>query len=132
MTTDLLVDANAVTSMNAIGRSLAAASEELVDRQLAVLASHPSYAELKELDLRGSAMRNVRRTIATVSPPDAREAGEAADIISTVLHVVPGLSAQDVVSAYRAAMGVIRDAFIEQSERTGLHPDCVVAGLRGI
>jgi PucR C-terminal helix-turn-helix domain len=128
---------NPAAGLAAVGRSLAATADALVDRQLAVLATHSSYAELRELDLRSSALRNVQRTIATVSggtPEGAEDLGheEFAEMVSTVLHVVPGLGAQDVVSAYRAAMGVIRDAFIEEADRVGLAPESVVSGLRRI
>lgn len=113
-----------------VSRSLEGAGEELVERQLLVLRAHPRYDQLRELDLRGSARRNVERAIATLNP--RYEAPSSDDITTTVLHVIPDLDPQDVVSAYRAAMGVIRDAYIEFADRAFLPAEVTIAGLRQI
>jgi len=49
-------------AMEQVGQSLEASVETLIARQLEAWKSHPHYAKLKELDLRHSARRNVRRT----------------------------------------------------------------------
>lgn len=118
------------TDIDPVSRSLAAAADELVERQLLVLQAHPRYEQLRELDLRSSARRNVERTIATMNPGYQCEGSD--DVTSTVLHVIPDLDPQDVVSAYRAAMGVIRDAYIEYAKRARLPAERTVAGLRQI
>jgi hypothetical protein len=113
-----------------VSRSLADAADELVERQLLVLQAHPRYEQLRELDLRSSARRNVERTLAAMNP--GYDCAETDDVTSTVLHVIPDLDPQDVVNAYRAAMGVIRDAYIEFAGRAHLPAERTVAGLRRI
>ena len=53
-------------AMAQVGQSLEASVETLIARQLEALKSHPHYAKLKELDLRHSARRNVRRTVVCI------------------------------------------------------------------
>jgi PucR C-terminal helix-turn-helix domain len=113
-----------------LGRSLEASADELIDRQIAVLQAHPSYADLRELDLRYSALRNVRRAVVTMGGGDVLDGPDYDSVTTTVKHVVPDLGPQDVVSAYRAAMGVIRDAFVEQAGRAGISGEITAAGLR--
>jgi len=63
---------------------------------------------------------------------DLLDGPEYDEVGSTVLHVVPDLGPEEVVSAYRVAMGVIRDAFIEEAGRSGLPAPAAAAGLRMI
>jgi hypothetical protein len=49
--------------MEQISQSLQAATESLIGSLLAALKAHPEYAKFRELDLRHSALRNVRRAV---------------------------------------------------------------------
>lgn len=117
-------------AMAQVGQAFEASAETLISRQLEALKSHPHYPELKELDLRHSALRNIRRTIVGIGCGDVLDGPEYDHVISTVLHVVPDLGPEEVVSAYRVAMSVIRDAFIEEAGRSGIPTATVAAGLR--
>jgi PucR C-terminal helix-turn-helix domain len=119
-------------AMAQVGQALEASVETLIARQLEALKSHPHYAELKELDLRHSARRNVRRTVVCIGGGDLLDGPEYDEVVSTVLHVVTDLGPEEVVSAYRVAMSVIRDAFIEEASRSGLPATAAAAGLRMI
>jgi hypothetical protein len=119
------------TGMEQVVRSLQAATDELIERQLDVLKAHPHYAELRELDLRHSARRNVSRTVLCICG-DALEGAEHNQVTSTVMHVVPDLSPEEVVGAYRLAMGAIRDAFIDEVTRFELPVTVATTGLRKI
>lgn len=112
-------------------RSLEASTDLLVERQLDALKTHPHYAELRELDLRHSALRNVRRTIRCLCP-DRIAGREDDDVSSTILHVLPDLGPEEVVSAYRLAMSTIRDGFIEHAARLELSAAAAAQGLRAI
>jgi hypothetical protein len=114
-----------------VARSLQASTEALVERQLDALKAHPHYAELRELDLRHSARRNVSRTVLCIYG-DAIEGPERDEVTSTVMHVVPDLGPEEVVSAYRLAMGAIRDAYIEEVTRFELPATAAASGLRKI
>jgi putative transposase len=61
---------------------------------------------------------------------DVLDGPEYDQVVSTVLHVVPDLGPEEVVSAYRVAMSVIRDAFIEEAGRSGLPAAAAATGLR--
>jgi hypothetical protein len=119
-------------AMTQVGQALEAAAETLISRQLEALKSHPHYAKLRELDLRHSARRNVRRTVVCMGCGDLLDGPEYDQVVSTVLHVVPDLGPEEVVSAYRVAMSVIRDAFIEEAGRSGLPAAAAATGLRTI
>ena len=113
-------------------RSLQARTDSLVDRQIAVLKAHPQYPELRELDLRLSARRNVRRAVLYATYGDVPSGPEYDELTGTVVHVIPDLSPDKVAAAFRAAMGVIRDAFIDEAERVELTTDVLALGLRRI
>jgi hypothetical protein len=117
--------------MAQVVRSLHASTEALVERQLDVLKTHPHYAELRELDLRHSARRNVHRTVLCLCR-DGLDGPERDEVTSTVMHVVPDLGPEEVVSAYRLAMGAIRDAYIEEVTRLELSAAAAADGLRQI
>jgi hypothetical protein len=119
------------TGIEQVVRSLQAATDELIERQLDVLKAHPHYAELRELDLRHSARRNVSRAMLCICG-DALEDPERNQVASTVMHVVPDLGPEEVVGAYRLAMGAIRDAFIEEVTRFELPVAVAATGLRKI
>jgi hypothetical protein len=119
-------------AMAQVGQALEASAETLISRQLEALKSHPHYAKLRELDLRHSARRNVRRTVVCIGCGDVLDGPEYDQVVSTVLHVVPDLGPEEVVSAYRVAMSVIRDAFIEEAGRSGLPAAVAATGLRMI
>jgi putative transposase len=114
-----------------VARSLNASIEALIERQLDALKAHPHYAELRELDLRHSARRNVSRTLLCICG-DALERPEHDEVASTVMHVVPDLGPEAVVSAYRLAMGAIRDAYIDEVTRFDLPAAVAASGLRKI
>jgi hypothetical protein len=115
-----------------IGRSLQERADQLVESQLAALREHPHYSELRELDLRNSARRNVRRAVVSMGAGDLLDGPDHDHVMSTVLHVVPGLAPEQVVSAFRTAMAVIRDAFLEEARQQGVSSDCVIDGLRAL
>jgi hypothetical protein len=119
-------------AMAQVGQALEASTEALISRQLEALKSHPHYPELRELDLRHSALRNVRRTVVCIGCGDLLDGPEYDHVVSTVLHVLPDLGPEEVVSAYRVAMSVIRDAFIEEASRSGLPAAVAAMGLRMI
>jgi hypothetical protein len=119
-------------AMAEVGRALEASTEALISRQLEALKSHPLYPKLRELDLRHSALRNVRRTVVSMGCGDLLDGPEYDHVLSTVLHVVPDLGPEEVVSAYRVAMSVIRDAFIEEASRSDLSAAVAATGLRMI
>jgi PucR C-terminal helix-turn-helix domain len=119
------------TGMARVVRSLQASTDTLIERQLDALKAHPHYAELRELDLRQSARRNVSRAVLSICG-DALDDPEHDSVASTVMHIVPDLGPEEVVSAYRLAMAVIRDAFIEEVTRFELPADMAATGLRKI
>ncbi len=119
-------------AMAQVGRALEASTETLISRQLEALKAHPHYPALRELDLRHSALRNVRRTVVCMGCGDLLDGPEYDHVVSTVLHVLPDLGPEEVVSAYRVAMSVIRDAFIEEASRSGLPAAAAATGLRMI
>jgi hypothetical protein len=113
-----------------VGRMLEARSDELVELQLAALKAHPSYPQLRELDLRMSARRNVCRAVVTMRADPRDGGGDREKVTSTVQHVVPGLAPEEVISAFRTVMAVIRDAYVEEASALCLPQDCLADGLR--
>ena len=91
------------TGMARVVRSLQASTDTLIERQLDALKAHPHYAELRELDLRQSARRNVSRAVLSICG-DALDDPERDSVASTVTHVVPDLGPEEVVSAYRLCL----------------------------
>lgn len=100
--------------MTPVADALEAREDELTERQLDELVSIRSYRRLPREALERSSRRNVSRVVAMLRgdpglPPDIvedeRESGRQ--------RALQGVSAEDVVTAYRLVMGVLRDAVIE-------------------
>ena len=119
-------------AMAQVGQALEDSTEALISRQIDALKAHPQYPKLRELDLRHSALRNVRRTVVTLGGGDLLDGPEYDHVLSTVLHVIPDLGPEEVVSAYRVAMSVIRDEFIEEATGLDLPATVAATGLRMI
>ena len=102
-----------------------------VERQLDALKTHPHYAELREVDLRHSALRNVSRTV--MMPLRGRiDGSRRRPRVIDVVHVVPDLGPEEVVSAYRLAMAVSGTHSSKKSARLELPAAIAAQGLREI
>jgi hypothetical protein len=115
----------------AIGGRLQARRAELIEEQLTVLRRFRSYDRVPDDDLRRSCLRNVARVVATLEqrdalPPDIEEDERA----SGQRRALQGVPTDDVVRAYRAVIGVLRDAFIEEASAAAADPWQVLAGTR--
>lgn len=124
--------------MRAEGSLLAAAAgrlrdrrDELVEAQLVQLRRFRSYDRVPEADLRRSCARNVARVVAALEQRDTLPAGiEEDERASGQRRAVQGVPTDDVVKAYRAVLGVLRDAFIEEASAMSADPWAVLAGTR--
>jgi|GEM_PF-1496230 len=107
-----------------------ARAEELTRLQLAALRKIRVYDRVPAGALRRSALRNVHRVAGVLAghdhlpPEDDDERSSGAD------RAVQGIPAEDVVSAYRVVMGILREAFIACAESLDVPPDAILAGTR--
>ena len=110
---------------------LLAVSPSLVEKQLAALSDFPSYRSVPSEDLHRSAIRNVHRVVQMlrghVLLPDGVDEDEHGSGIQRGLQGVP---VEEVVGAYRAVMGVLRDAFLELIKDMEIPADTVLDGVR--
>lgn len=111
-----------------VAARLAERTDELVERQLAVLHTHPAYRSVPEDDLRRSCRRNVLRVVATIGQPDELPGIEEDERESGQRRALQGVSSDAVVAAYRDVLAVLRDAFIEEATATGADHRAVLAG----
>jgi PucR C-terminal helix-turn-helix domain len=115
----------------AVAGRLRARQAALVEAQLAQLKRFRSYDPVPEADLRRSCARNVARVVATLEQRATLPAGiEEDERASGQRRAVQGIPTEDVVKAYRAVIGVLRDAFIEEASATAADPWAVLAGTR--
>jgi putative transposase len=114
-----------------IGGRLQARRAELVEEQLTVLRRFRSYDRVPDDDLRRSCLRNVARVVAALEQRDALPAGiEEDERASGQRRALQGVPTDDVVRAYRAVIGILRDAFIEEATAAAADPWQVIAGTR--
>jgi putative transposase len=114
-----------------IGARLLARSAELVRAQLTELRRFRTYDRVPDEDLRRSCLRNVARVVATLEQRDTLPAGiEEDERASGQRRAIQGVPTEDVVRAYRAVIGVLRDAFIEEASAVAADPWRVLAGTR--
>jgi hypothetical protein len=102
--------------MAPVARSLLAADADLIARQMAQLRAIRSYRRVPVAALRQSCRRNVVRVAEmlrgrTDLPADVGEDEHA----SGRQRAMQGIPPEDVVAAYRAVMGVMRDAVVEHA-----------------
>ncbi|MDN5918870.1 MAG: helix-turn-helix domain-containing protein [Pseudonocardia sp.] len=103
-------------------------SDELVERQLAVLRENAEYRRVPDDDLRRSCHRNVARVLATLGRTDLLAEVEEDERASGQRRALQGIASDSVVEAYRAVLAVLRDAFIEEATATGADTATVLAG----
>ena len=110
---------------------LLAAGPSLIERQLAALSDFPSYRSVPHEDLYRSATRNVHRVVQMLRGhallPDGVDEDEHG---SGIQRGVQGVPVEEVVGAYRAVMGVLRDAFLESAKDMEVAADAVLDGMR--
>lgn len=125
------MDEVAISGLENVADRLLEASPELVERQLLALRAFASYDRVPEEDLRRSTLRNVHRVAQmlrgeVVLPTDVDEDEHG----SGVQRAVQGVSAEEVVAAYRSVMGVLRDAFLDGAAQSNVPSDTVLRGTR--
>jgi hypothetical protein len=132
MTAVALSPASLPTSgLTAVAEALGERASALCEQQVALARTFRSYDQVPDEDLRRSARRNVRRVIAVLTGPSQPLSGTDADErTSGVQRALQGVHADDVVVCYRLAMGVLRDAFIEEAMDHGLPADVTLAATR--
>ncbi|MFC4944184.1 PucR family transcriptional regulator [Pseudonocardia sp. GCM10023141] len=121
----------------AVASRLRHRTDDLVERQLAVLRRFPSYDRVPADDLRRSCRRNVARVVATLEQHDREPAQielpahiEEDERSSGQRRALQGVPSDDVVEAYRAVLSVLRDAFIDEAGAADADPRSVLAGTR--
>lgn len=115
----------------AIGQRMEARTEELVWEQISKLRRFGAYDRVPDDDLRRSCLRNVARVVATLQQRDTLPAGiEEDERASGQRRALQGVPTEDVVRAYRAVIGILRDAFIEEAAAAAADPWQVLAGTR--
>jgi putative transposase len=114
--------------LGTVAARLAERTDELVDRQLAVLHSYPGYRRVPHGDLRRSCHRNVVRVLATLGRTDLPAEVEEDERASGQRRALQGVPSDTVVEAYRAVLAVLRDAFIEEAVAAGADTTTVLAG----
>jgi hypothetical protein len=121
----------AVEALTRVAERLDDQADVLVDQQIERLRSIASYARVPEDDLRRSAHRNVARVVAVLSArtelptwvaEDERRSGRR--------RALQGIPSDDVVSAYRLALGSLRDSFLTEADRMEIPLEAVVLGMR--
>jgi len=103
----------------------------LVEQQMAALRRFHSYRRVPEEDLHRSCERNVVRIVTSLRgheqlPPGIEEDERA----SGRRRALQGISSVDVVEAYRAVLGVLRDAFLTEAAHESVPLDAVLLGTR--
>jgi PucR C-terminal helix-turn-helix domain len=115
----------------AIAARLLARSDDLVRAQVAELRRFAAYDRVPDEDLRRSCLRNVARVVATLEQRDTLPAEiEEDERASGQRRALQGVPTEDVVRAYRAVIGILRDAFIEEASAAAADPWQVLAGTR--
>jgi len=102
--------------MAPVAQSLLDADEDLITRQMAQLRAIRSYRRVPVVALRQSCRRNVVRVAEMLRgrgdlPAEVGEDERA----SGQQRAMQGIPPEDVVAAYRAVMGVMRDAVVEHA-----------------
>src|ERR1700740_84930 len=106
-----------------IGRRLLSRSDELVQAQMSERRRFGAYDRVPDEDLRRSCLRNVARVVATLDQRDTLPAEiEEDERASGHGRALQGVPTEDVVRAYRAVIGVLRDAFIEEASAAAADP----------
>lgn len=124
-------DGKQETTLEAIADHLEDDLDRLTELQLQELARFKSYSDVPVDDLVRSSERNVARVVATLRgqvrlPPEVVE-----DERSTGrLRGLQGIPVEDVVEAYRAVIGCLRDAFLEEATARGVGLDTALEGVR--
>ncbi|MFD2416920.1 PucR family transcriptional regulator [Amycolatopsis pigmentata] len=107
------------------------ATPRLVDQQLTALRRFHSYRRVPEEDLRRSCERNVVRVVTSLRgaarlPPeiieDERQSGRR--------RALQGIPSDDVVEAYRAVLGLLRDEFLAEAAKMSIPLESVLLGTR--
>lgn len=104
--------------------------DDLVARQLEALSAFPSYERVPPDDLARSCRRNVARVVATLRDEGLPVAIEEDERASGQRRALQGVPPEDVVVAYRAVLGVLRDAFIEEATAQSVDLAVVLRGTR--
>ncbi|MGQ0466237.1 MAG: PucR family transcriptional regulator [Sporichthyaceae bacterium] len=102
--------------LSPVADALESRAEELTRRQLRELATVRSYRSLPKDALSRSSRRNVVRVVAMLRgqanlPPEIEES----ELESGRQRALQGVPTEDVVTAYRLVMGVLRDELVEAS-----------------
>ncbi|MDQ4118058.1 MAG: hypothetical protein M3235_14020, partial [Actinomycetota bacterium] len=105
-------------------------ADDLVARQLEALRAFPSYERVPPGDLARSCRRNVARVVATLRDEGLPAAIEEDERASGQRRALQGIPPEDVVVAYRAVLGVLRDAFIEEATAEAVDLGVVLRGTR--
>lgn len=118
-------------TLSTVAGRLEQLSESLVEQQIAALRQFPSYGRVPQDDLRRSCERNVVRVLTTLRgdaslPPwiaeDEQDSGRR--------RALQGIPAEEVVAAYRAVLGVLRDAYLTEAASMDIPLDAVLLGTR--
>lgn len=105
--------------------------DELVRRQVEALADFAEYRGVPDDELARSCERNVARVVSMLRNEDTLPSDiDEDERISGARRARQGIPAEVVVAAYRAVIGEIRDAFMDQAPQSGASVDAVLAGIR--
>ena len=104
--------------------------DELVARQLEALRAFPSYDRVPPDDLTRSCRRNVARVVSTLRDEELPAAIVEDERASGQRRALQGIPPEDVVVAYRAVLGVLRDAFIDEATAEAVDLAVVLRGTR--
>jgi putative transposase len=116
--------------MAPVAAALLAADADLIARQMAQLRAIRSYRRVPAAALRRSCRRNVVRVAEMLCgrgdlPADISEDEHA----SGRQRAMQGIPAEDVVAAYRAVMGVLRDAVVEHASALDVPMEATLRAL---
>jgi len=119
-------------SLAEIATWLRDSTDELAQRQLQLLrTSFPSYARIPDEELLRSAARNVVRVAETIEGQDELPVGVLEDeATSAQYRALQGIPADEVSSAYRAVLAVVRDACLARAAARGVPVEAILAATQ--
>jgi hypothetical protein len=124
---------NEQDELSAAAEIIRRATTDLVSKQLSTVRDFRLYNGVADEDIKRSSYRNVARVVAILEgrrtlpariTEDERESGRR--------RALQGVPAIDVASAYRAVMGVLRDAFINAASDLRLSANALSQGIRDL
>lgn len=119
-----------VPGLPAAAERLEAVADELVAEQMRVLATFPAYARVPDDDKQRACRRNVLRAVTVLRGGGGLPDGVEDEATCGRRRAAQGLSAEIVVTAYRAVMVVVLDAFLREAARVDATQPALLASVR--